>query len=247
MNRILLVSLVLGCFSMSDVRAADDPKMIIERAIEAHGGEALLKRYPASVIKSTGKLQTDSGEFTFNASTRYQLPDRFFNRVEMTSKEFSFQIIQLINGDTIEMRLGDEKQKLTPQQKTELRQALFMQEVYQLFPLLTKKGLTLKLLPESPKVEDEETHTIQVAVEGGETFKMRFGKTSGLLVQVERQVLDVMNKPYTKLQSFVGHKKFNGLVLPSKIRTTNDGKRFMDAELDYQPSESLPATDFKIQ
>jgi len=235
----------LGLVASTGLTAPDDPKTVIQKAIEAHGGSDVIDKYPAGVIKSKGKITSTDVEVKFNATNRYQLPNLGKNEIEMESTSGEFRSVQLFKGDKVEMFFNNVKQELTDEQASELRQSMYLQELYQLTPLLKGTDWTLKVLDDAPKVGGEETVGISVTKKGRKEVKLFFSKASGLMVQLERKTRNPMDKEATVVQTMSGHKKFDGIVRPTKITTTADGKPFMNVDLDYKHFDQIPASEFE--
>jgi len=237
------MALVAVVAAVSPAFAAPDANEVVRKAIESHGGADALNKYLACVVKSKGTIKTGDFESKFVATNRYQLPDRGKNVIELESEAGSFAFTQVIDGDKVESYLNGKKQTLTDEQAAETRQALYLQELFRLTPLLQPGSYTLKLLEKSPKVGDEATTGVSVAAKGRRDVTLLFSQKSGLLVGVEQKTADEKGKEITRVQTLSEHKKFDGVVRPAKMAITLNGKPFTNSTLDYTHFEKLPASE----
>src|SRR5438874_716530 len=81
------------------LRADDDTKAIIEKAIKAHGGAEKLSKYKASRMKGKGKVDTPVGELEFTQETAAMLPDKIKEISEFEVMGQKIRTVTLINGD----------------------------------------------------------------------------------------------------------------------------------------------------
>ena len=99
--RILLpVWLALGLLVwVAEAAAQADPKAIVVRAIEAHGGEAKLAHFNAEQAKTRGTVHVGGKSIPFIGETYVQLPSQFKSVMsyELDGKKRS--MIQVLDGE----------------------------------------------------------------------------------------------------------------------------------------------------
>jgi hypothetical protein len=246
MRRLLYSALALAVVAPAG-RAQDDAKAVIEKAIKAHGGAEALDKYKAGRIKSKGVVTVAGMEITVAGTSVFQLPNQSKSQLEMEVMGQKVPIVQLVNGDKVSLSVGGNKrEELTDAQIAEAKNALYLQTVYQLTPLL-KEPFTLKALGES-KFQDKPVVGVQVSGKGQKDVKLYFDKESGLLVRLERMGLEAVEmKEVPTEQVFSDFKEFGGLKRPTKTVIFQDGKKFLESEvLEYQPLEKVDAKEFEL-
>ncbi len=86
MSRHLCVPFVAALLiPVASVHAADDPKAIVTKAIEAHGGTEALTKLKAGRSSLKGKLTLPGvGEVDFTQEAAYMMPDKVREALELT-------------------------------------------------------------------------------------------------------------------------------------------------------------------
>src|SRR5262249_37314484 len=109
MSRLLTASLsaaVLVAFAPA-VRAADDPKEIVMKAIKAHGGEEFMSKNKAAQIKNKGKIAIPGhGEVDFTQEVAYMLADKLRESFEIKVMGQNVAIQTLVFGDKVSIELN---------------------------------------------------------------------------------------------------------------------------------------------
>jgi hypothetical protein len=211
---------VLAAGASSGVAAdRDDALAILERAIKAHGGaEGLIKAQVCTRAES-GTLVQDDKDVPFTSETTRHLPDRV--RLKITVAKM-FEMISVLNGDKGWLRTSGPAVPLVKERLAELREEAYVSYVATLVPL-RKAPFTLGTVPEI-KVGGEPAVGIKVTSKGHSDSKLYFSKRLGVLVKIacrSKQAGIAVDKEYL----FEGYKDFDGVKLPTKERTTVNGKK----------------------
>ncbi len=244
MSRWLLASAAVA-FALAPAQAQESAEAVVKKGIEAHGGAEVLKKLTAGESAFKGDMTVFGMDLEFTAKLVYQLPDKFRMEIDTEAGGQKLAIVQVVNGTKTKSMLNGMATPLGEAEQKELRQAAMLQEISQLTPLLDKK-YTLKL----EKATDE-ANVVSVTAKDLNDTKLFFDKKTGLLTKTERKGLaPSMGEPTEVTEESVmsDFKKFDGVMLPTKITVNHDGKKFMtmtvtDAKLMEKAEEKAFAVD----
>ena len=225
---------------------ADDPKVIIEKAIQAHGGKDVLSKDVAFTADMTGEIQLPFGQTKFEGKLATELPDKYRMAMSMNIGGSDVTIVQLVNGETVRMTVNGMAQPLPKSVETELRTAIALQEIGQIVTLLNSDKYKLKT-GDPTKVGGKPAATVIVTPKDGEPVELAFDEKSGYLVQTVREALSPEEKTVKETTVLSDFKKVADAVIGSKIAVTHDGKPFMTATMsDMKLAEKLPPATFAV-
>lgn len=171
--------------------AEDDPKAVIDRAIKAMGGEAVLGRARAFELKMEGTVYSGTEKLPFHAVALTQLPDQFKHVMEYERQGRKVSQVQLFNGNAIFLRVDNSIRDVNPALRSALLKGRFADYVAQL-TVLKNKEYQLASLGES-KVEGKPVVGIKVTAAERPEVQLFFDKETGLLVKTEHRQLDPRN------------------------------------------------------
>lgn len=223
--RVMILAMATAMGSAA-VGSADDAQAVLKKAITAHGGETLLKKYPAGTADVKGEIQTELGKSEFTGTLAYLLPDKYRIMLKLDIGGAKITIVQTVNGSAARITVNDMNQPLTDAQKQETIASAALQEIGQLVPLLDSKRFTIQS-GESAKVNGHSADCIQVNGKAIGQVALYFDAKTGLLVQTVRQSLAPSGKKVEERSSLSEYKAINGIQSPTKVIVTHDGKPFM--------------------
>src|SRR5262249_38761365 len=165
MRKILLTVLALALMLVwsTALRANDDTRALLEKALKAHGGKEKLAKFKAAETKGNGKLHILGG-FDFVLETSVQMPDKF--KTVMNFEIMNQKVTQttVINGDNMWVNVNgmniDLDKKLLKEAKESLHAEAIMGLVF-----LRDKGYELAALGEI-KVDDKPAMGLRVTCKG---------------------------------------------------------------------------------
>jgi len=249
MSRLLAASLsavVLFAFA-PNVRAADEPKDIIAKAIKAHGGEDFLTKYKAAELKSKGKIDVPGvGEVDYTQDAAYMLPDKFKDAMEIKVGGQTISVVTLINGDKVSIEVNGQAVDLGDKVKDTMKDVGHVIEVSRLVSLKDKK-YELSLIGED-KVEGKKVIGIRVSTKGQKDVSVYFDSETWLLRKLQYRTTDVNSGNEVDEERIIAEyeKNKDGIQLPKKIIIKRDGKAFLDAEVtEVKYLEKLDDSVFK--
>jgi hypothetical protein len=218
---------LVAVLAVAPVAGADDAAAVVKKAIDAHGGAAVLDRLRAGTSKLKGDMVVQGTPLEFTGEVVYELPGKFRLRLDLEVGGQKLPVVQVVNGDTVSTTLNGTAQKLGDAERAELLQSLAMQEVTQFTPLLAGNKYTLRALPDED-VGGKPAAVVLVSAKNFKDTKLCFDKGTGLLVKTSRKALAPGNPVEVTEETVLSeYKKVDGIMTPMKMVVTHDGKKFM--------------------
>lgn len=225
----------------------DIARAIVERAIRAHGGEAVLARQRADRVQLQGTIYVPQGPTSFSAETLVQLPGQFKNVLRITTRDKrEVTVMQLLNQDKVTVLIDGKPQKVDPAVSYELRVKLWLDRAIRLVPLLRDRAFDLAPL-EDIKVNDRQASGVRVTVRGrkGPELRLYFDKELSLLVKSEHVLEDGEGKQLREEHYYGNFKEVSGCLRPFKVQAYRGGKKVMEAELtDVKSYDKIDESEF---
>jgi hypothetical protein len=243
MKRILLPC-VLVAFA-ANVRA-DETTDLIKKAVEAHGGEAALKKAKAGEFAMAGDMSVLGANLKYKATVAYLFPDKYTMTIDTELMGMKLVIAQVVNGDKMKSSLNGMSQKLGDAEKAELKAALNTQEMTFVYPLLDAKRFTVKAEKDT-KVGDDEAWGISVTPKDGKEVKLYYDKKTNLLVKMSRKGMPPGGGgEVDEVTVFTDYKKVDGIMTPMGMKVTHDGEKFMTGKVsDAKYLDKIDEKKFK--
>ncbi len=217
----------------------DDARGVINKAIEAIGGEARLAKFQAATFNEKGTYYGMGDGLPYTGKYAVQWPDKF--RMEIQGV---FTIV--LNGDKGWVKGNDEAKEMSKQQLAQQRNDHRASWVSSLLPLKDKAFEIKKLA--NAKVEGKAAQVVQVSRKGYPTVKLFFDSKSNLLVKNEfRSTAAEMDfKAVTMETYYSDYRDVAGAKFAHKFALKRDGKIFVEAEMvDMKAAEKLDAKTFE--
>ena len=216
----------------SGVFAQDQARAIIQKAIQAQGGEANVAKLRTMRIKVEGTTDLIPGQpnLPFTIEDTWQMPNQY-----KTSSTFQFQgkkftQTQVIDGDKGWIQQDGQTQDLSREAIAEMKEQKYAEDLDRL-GFLKEKQIELSVLEEI-KIDGKPAVGVLVKSMGKRDVKLYFDKASGLLVKREHQVLDpASGKEVRQEVIFSDYQQSDGLKHYKKIVALRDGKKVIDAKV----------------
>jgi hypothetical protein len=231
MNKIATILSVLAVCSPAGL-AQDKSRLIVEKAIQAHGGEANISKLRTMRIKVEGTTDLVPGQpnLPLTVEDTWQMPDRY-----KTSSMFQLQgqkltQTQVIVGDKGWIQSNGQTQDLPREAVAEMKEQKYAEDLDRL-GFLKEKNIELSVLDEI-KVDGKPAVGVLVKSKGHRDVKLYFDTISGLLVKREHRLLDPSSgKDALQEVVFAGYQEKDGLKLYKKIVGYRDGKKIIEANV----------------
>jgi hypothetical protein len=244
MRNSLIASLIGVLVLTAGVRADDDAKAILTKAIKAHGGEEAKGKYKAGQTKAKGKVEVLGGlEFTQESS--FMLPDKFKETVDMEVMGQKLHVVTLFDGTKVTIEANGKEVPVDDKIKDTIKDTLYAMKVGNLAALVKEKGFELSALGEV-KVEGKPAVGILVKSKGQKDVSLYFNKETNLLAKVEHRTLDPMSgNEITEERIITEYGKSDGVPIPKKMTINHDGNKFMELEItETKRLEKLEDSEF---
>jgi hypothetical protein len=208
----------------------EEVKRILDKAIQARGGEAQNAKLTRVEIKVKGKAELPGlGMVPMTIEDSWQLPDKYRTSFKVEAMGQTFTQIIILNGSAAWAMANGRSVQLPPEAIAEFREQFHAESLDTLLPLKDKR-YTISLLPES-KVEDRAVVGIHVKAKGHRDVKLYFDKETGHLLKREHPILADSNKLVVQEIIFGDYKDFGGVKFWNKIRALRDGRLNIEGEV----------------
>jgi hypothetical protein len=231
MLRHVSTLLLAGLFlSAAQVRAQDDPRAIVDRAVKAHGGRDVLTKVKAEEVKAKGTLFFEGVSVPYTVETVVVLPNQFRNVMKVTVLGEESTQVMVLNGDKAWVTLNGQSQPVSEKARAEMEETKYADQVTMMTPLLDDKKFQLSALGEK-KVQNRPVVGVKVSATGHRDIELYFDKETGLLAKVKRMALNPNMVAAVQEEYWSDFKDTAGVKRPRKVQVYQDGKLFMEGDL----------------
>lgn len=230
---VVFASLVLAI--APPVRADDAADAIINKAINAMGGEATLAKAKVQTSKVKGTFALGDDAFEFKIEQTNDGLDRMRSTFERDFGGNKSTIVTVIDGDKGWLKEGEmEAIELNGKEVGDDKWAGFSQSMD--FMLVEIKGKGSKFRTEAvgdEKVGDRPAAGVKVTGPDGKDFTVYFDKESGLPVKVVVDLTDpeAIGQEFTQETYFSDYKDFGGIKRAKKVAIKRDRRTFIEIDL----------------
>jgi hypothetical protein len=225
------------------LRAADDPKAILDKAIQAHGGKDVLNR-KAEVMTTKGTVSLNGITAPVTVHTYVLLPDKFKNVMKFSLGGEEHTVVQVLNGDKAWTSRDGQLMEVGEKVRAEMDETKYADQVARLVPLVEDKTFQLTALGES-KVNDKTVVGVKVQSKGHRDIELYFDKDTGLLAKTKRMSLNGQMNAVTQEEVWSAYLKKDGIQRPTKYAAYQDGKKFSEGEItDVQYPDTIDEKEF---
>jgi hypothetical protein len=236
----------LGLFSLSVALADDRAEAdgLLNRAIKAHGGEALLKQFRAETTRVKGTLFPGGG-VPVTQEVSFQMPDQLKEAAVLSFGQQELSVTFVLAGDKGWLKTGDETKDLDDKQLAEMKEAAHVARLTRLCPL-RDKAVTLAPVKDVD-VDGRPALGLKISAPNHRDVRFYFDKETAFLVRIDRTVFDFNAKKEVEEQKFLSdYADVGGLKLPRKVTILRDGQKHFTGEIiETRPLEKLDPAVFE--
>lgn len=235
-------ALIAAWIVTSPAAAQTDARAVVEKAIEAHGGAARARQFPAGKMAVTGSIHLLGQQFPFTAKFVYLMPDRLKQTVETSQQNVKQTIVQVQSGDKVQVWVNGQPQPLTPADVERYRRGLYIQNLLRLAPLVEAPH-TLTLAGELEKLRG-----VKVSAPGQKDVTLYFDPQTHLLMRVRRtEPHPVTNKDALQEEIYSDYKDTpQGLKYPAKSVILLGNQKYIESTTgEYTPMDTVEASEFQ--
>jgi hypothetical protein len=244
MRRLTIPITAVLLFAGVSWAGQDEARAILEKAIKAHGGEEVLRKHPATIIKAKGKMELFDG-VEIQQTIAFQQPNKFRNELSFTINGMEIRTVGVYDGKKAAIEVNGKKADFDKLDEA-FRDAAVLINAFELYPL-KDKSYELTAVGEV-QVNGKPAIGIRAAKKGQRDVTLYFDKTTHLLARAEHRTVDVMSgQEVTEERIITDYKKVDGIPTPMKGIINRDGKKFMEAEvIEYKTFEKLDDSQFTL-
>jgi hypothetical protein len=232
----ILVSVFVFCSGR--VASADEKEVqaILDKAVQALGGEEKLTKIEAAVWKGKGKIIIgDNQEHEFTSQTIAQGFDRFRSQLEVEGVVGrQLRMLSVLNRDKVWLSVGGMALKPDHALAGLKRNAYFALIPVTVVPL---KGLGFKVQATGEEqVDGEPAVVLKVTCPDGSDMAISFNKNSGRPVKAAGKVFALDDREVMQETTYSAYRNFGGIHVATRLEVKIDGKPYRRQEL----------TEFKV-
>lgn len=229
--RCVLPAALLAAAITIPIAADDDvgARATVEKAVRAHGSEALLTKFRGLSTKMKGNYHGMGQAIPYTGEVTVQGPDR--QRIEIVAEAGGqqFRMIKVLDRDKGWDRVGDATKERDANDLAEAREQAYTGWVTTLVPL-KDKAFVLATIGEV-RVGDRAAVGVKVSKQGRRDVDLYFDKESGLLIKSESRVKDERTGQEVAEETFLSeYKDVQGIKQAMKFVVHRDGKLYVDGE-----------------
>lgn len=206
---------------------AEDARATVEKAIEAHGGEAKLAKLKMVSSKARGVINLGSALMPFVLETVWQWPDRLKNVLKLDADATATLIETVAGGDSWSSRDG-KPIFLDRVKRDELRTQTHVRRLLLLTPLLHDNTYELSALEEI-RIHDRPARGVGVKCAGERDVKLYFDAGTGRVAKIELRVYDETAKKMIVREGFFSdYQDIDGVPTAKKQVWRREGKNVLE-------------------
>ena len=247
MRAMLLSFFGLGLFlvASSSLRAQDDLRAVIDKAIKAQGGEERINKHKAGTSKSKGTVDVQGMSIDFTEEAFFHLPNKVKSVQQLNIMGMPFKIMIGFDGAKAWLNVnGKDVDMMLDKIADLMHEQIYLSEVTRLTTLKDKK-FELFSLGEA-KVQDKPAIGIRVANKDHKDINLFFNKETGLLVKFEHRTVDFNTQQEVNEERIITEfQDKDGTKEPKKAIINRDGKKYIDVEvLEVKYQDEIDDTQF---
>jgi len=242
---LCLVSFGLILAGSSSLRAQDDLRAVIDKAIKAQGGEEKINKHKAGHVKSKGTVEVQGMSIAFNEDASFHLPNKVRSVQDLNINGASIKVMVGFDGKKAWLNVnGMDVDTMLDKIADLMNEQVYLSEVTRLTNLKDKK-YELSALGET-KVQDKPAVGIRVANKGHKDINLFFDKGSGLLVKFEHRTMDINTQQEVNEERIImEYQEKDGLKEAKKAVVNRDGKKYIEMEvLETKYVDDIDDTQF---
>src|SRR5262245_41211505 len=180
LHAFLVFGWVLAATSTARSDDGAAARALVDKAVQAHGGQATLDKLPAATIKFTGTFHGMGQAIPFTGEITTLGADR--NRMEIVAEAGGqkFRVVNVLDRDKAWTRMGDNTKALDKEDLAEVQEVAYAAWVATLAPL-KDKAFTLTTVGEI-EIEKKPALGVKVSRKGHRDVDLYFDKETGFLV-----------------------------------------------------------------
>jgi hypothetical protein len=239
----LLAAIALLATAADANTTAVSPRAIIQRGIDAQGGEEKVAKLVNGPWRA--KVKGKAGWLTITGELFHAPPNGKITTTLGPPGVAGAEVVVVTKGDRTWRRILGITGEVTGKEREEMLDGGYRHHVCNLTPLLRETGFQLSVLPEAT-VSAQPATGIRVQSQGHRDIDLYFDKTTGLLVKTESRILQVGKPPIVLEKILSNYRDIDGLKLAMTF-TKFENKRQTSVEeyVDFQFVDHIDDREFE--
>ena len=225
------------------VRGGDSTaaRALVEKAIEAQGGEAKLSKFAAVTASFKGTFHGLGEAAPLTGELASQGADRQKTVMEMEAGGEKLRIVHVLNRDKGWTKINDDLEELDADDLAEAKEEAHVEWVATLVPL---KDRTFQLATVSEvRIDKRPALGVRVSSKGRRDVTLYFDKESGLLVRMQRYFSSPVGRVPIQLD-YDNYRAVAGVMMPFKYSYAWLSGRDEFTITDVQPNVTIDPAKF---
>lgn len=227
LQSVFTMGAMLLAGSLAQAGSAD---AVVDKAIQAMGGEAKLAAVKAVNEKSKGKISIGGNDSEFTAEATVEGLNHSRRTFEGEFGGNKIKGVTVIAGDKGWRVFNDMSQELDEDALKNEKRNHYLSAVANNPLLLKGKGFKLEACTDE-KCEGKPAACVKVVGPDGKDFKLFFSKETGLPIKEVAKVVNFQGEDQQLEATFSNYKDFDGLKVATKNEAKHDGEKFLEAEV----------------
>jgi zinc protease len=239
---------VVGTLTLAGTMAvaADvkDPNAILDKAIQALGGEEKLSKVKAASWKAKGTITLMGSDNAFTGQTVVQGLSHLRQEFEGDFGGSTFKGVTVLAGDKGWRMFASNRSELDKDALANEKRTVYLMVIP--ITILPLKGKEFKV-----EAIGEETTGGKPALglkatgPDGKEFSLYFDKESGLPVRMVAKVAGFMGDEFTQETTFGDYQEMAGIKKATKIQLRRDGEKFLEQQItEFKLLDQVDAKTF---
>lgn len=241
---LLVMGLLAGMTTRIQAAEKADPKAVIQKAIEAMGGEEKLTKYKCSISKGKCKFYAMGRAIDCTAEWHIQPPRQLKAAYLMDLGGKKVARVEVFSKDLGWTAMDGKVRPVPKDQLAEIWEGMEDAKVSSLLPL-KDSAYQITSLGESV-VADRPAVGLKVSRQGHRDVLLYFDKGRGYLVKMVTRVKD-MGREVDLESLYADYQDYDGIRNSNKVTTKRDGKLFLECETtEFKAVENIPDSVFAM-
>jgi hypothetical protein len=239
----ILLAAMIGLVAARTHADETQVNQVLDKAINALGGQEKLAKVQAFSWKAKGKVTIEGNENAFHGESTVQGIDHFRSTFEGEFNGNPFKAMTVLSGDKGWRKFGEIQEMDPDAVKNEKRTVYLMVVPTTILPLKSKSFKVETAADE--KIDGKPAATLKVTGPDGKDFTLSFDKESGLPIRVVAKVTGWMGEEFVQEVNYSDYKESGGLKKSTKVVVKRDGEPFVSQEItDFKVLDKVPAETF---
>lgn len=237
---------VLACGINGLAQGGDDKaaKAILDKAIQALGGEGKLGAVKAATWKAKGTISFGGMDSSFTSVVTVQGLEQHRQDFEGEFGGMKVQGSTVLNGDKGWRRFAGMTMELDSDALAVEKRNGYLQLVPITLVPLKGKGFKVQTAPEE-KVDGKAAAGLKVTAPDGKDFTLYFDKQSGLPVKLAANVVGFGGDAALQETTFGNYRDFDGIKKATKVVISRGGEKFIEQEItEFKLNQKVDAATF---